>query len=476
MKRILFIFQWCICTLAYSQVSDVERLWINNGTKHSDVKVSAFYKMDSLRSDSASRMQISVAPDILAAYQEKEFKLRTGINLVLEANLKNKLSFVTNYRVGYANQVLTPYQSLLQPKPYFRTSLKNGDYIYHDLRGRISYTPNPYLEFQAGMDHIFIGEGDRSLFLGNQGVPNPFAQLRAKLWKLEYHFIQQVWREGVSKHYAPKGSATHYLSFKANKNWSVGFFESVVYGMKDTLYNRGFEAEYLNPLIFFRPQEYGLGSSDNVIIGLNTSVQWKKNMLYGQFLIDDFFLAEIRARNRWWANKYGFQLGYKTWIDKGEKHFFIRSEFNLVRPFTYSQMNRNVVYGNQGLPSAHPLGSNFIEFYQEVSFQQQDWKVQVWAQAYLKGLDSTNQNISFGGDIYQAYTLRSEDYNFTIGKGITYRALQIGTQVSRKILGDHLWLFAEPRLIISNLESQIDTRFYFTIGFHRALGADRRNF
>lgn len=476
MRKLLLIFTMLTAGLIQAQTSDVERFWIDNGLEHSDVKSHAYYLIDSLGADSSSNVNFTIAPDILAAYQQDAFKLQTGLNFVLRANLKNKLSFFSNYRAGYSNQEQTIYRSLLQPKAYFNSTLKNGNYIYHDLRGRMAYTANRYLQLQAGLDRIFIGEGDRSLLLGNQGVPNPFAQLRVRLWKLEYHFIQQVWREGRPDHYAPKGNVTHYLSFKANKKWTIGFFESVVYSMKDTLYNRGLEPEYLNPLVFFRPQEYNLGSSDNVLIGLNTSVQWRQNMLYGQLLIDDFFLAEIRARNRWWANKFGIQLGYKAWIDKGENRWFVRTEMNLVRPFTYSQLTPNIVFGNQGLTAAHPLGSNFVELYQEVSWQRQDWKVQVWAQAYLKGLDSTNQVFSFGGDIYQPYTKRPEEYNFKIGRGMTCRALQIGTQVSRKMLSDHLGVFAEPRIFISNLEGNVSTDFYFTVGFHHIIGSDRRNY
>jgi hypothetical protein len=170
-------------------------------------------------------------------------------------------------------------------------------------------------------------------------------------------------------------------------------------------------------------------------------------------------------------------LGFKTWIDKGENHFFVRSELNIVRPFTYSQVNRNAVYGNSGLTAAHPLGSNFVEFYQEVSFQRKDWKVQLWVQAYLKGLDSIKgAGASFGGDIYQSYNYRPEEYNFTIGRGITTHVLQIGTQVSKSILNQNLQLFVEPRLRIINSEGSVHNQFYFTAGIQRKLGSDRRNY
>ncbi len=459
----------------FAQIHPVESHWIQNGLGHSSFKSHAFYELDSLGKDSISSIRFDAAPDLLGAYQNHEFKVRAGADLQIKANWKQKLRLMADYRVGYTNQILLPYQSVLQSKAYLNTDLKNGQTIYHDLRGRMVYEPNKYILFQGGLDHLFIGEGDRSLLMGNQGIPSPFVSMRAKLWRLEYHFIQQVWREKKNDSFSPKGNSAHYLSYKVSKNWSFSFFESVIYDMRDTLYNRGLELEYLNPFIFFRPQEYGIGSTDNVIIGLQTSYQWRRNMLYGQVVLDEFSLVEIKARNQWWANKYGFQLGYKTSFQRNLNQYFIRSEFNLVRPFTYSQVNPNSVYGNQYLPSAHPLGAGFLEFYQEVSIKRQKWNVAVWAQLYLKGLDTLYSAISFGGDIYKPYTQRPEEYNFKIGRGITYHTIQIGIHASRTMYQN--WeLFIEPRFVFSSTEGNMQTKTNVTVGIQRRLGTDKRNY
>lgn len=475
MKAFLnIVFVVGVSTL-FAQINPVETHWIQNGLGHSSFKSHAFYEIDSLGKDSVSTFRFDAAPDVLGAYQNNQFKVRTGADLQIKANARQKLRMMASYRVGYTDQILLPYQSVLQSKAYFNTDLNNGQTLYHDLRGRMVYEPNKYIQFQGGLDHLFIGEGDRSLLMGNQGIPAPFLSMRAKLWRLEYHFIQQVWRENNKGSFSPKGNSAHYLSYKATKNWSISFFESVVYDMRDTLYDRGIELEYLNPFIFFRPQEYGIGSTDNVIIGLQTSFQWKKNMIYGQVVLDEFFLAEIKARNRWWANKYGFQLGYKTSFQRNLSEYFIRSEFNLVRPFTYSQINPNSVYGNQYLPTAHPLGAGFLEFYQEVSIKRNKWNVSAWGQLYLKGLDTLYSNVAFGGDIYKPYTQRPEEYNFKIGGGITYHAIQVGIHVSRRVFSN--WdVFVEPRFILGNTEGNILNKSALTVGIHRSIGSDRRNY
>ena len=168
-------------------------------------------------------------------------------------------------------------------------------------------------------------------------------------------------------------------------------------------------------------------------------------------------------------------MGYKTSFEKNIQAYFIRSEFNLIRPFTYSQINPNSVYGNQYLPVAHPLGAGFVEFYQEVSVRRKDWNFSVWAQVYLKGMDTIYSNIAFGGDIYKPYTQRPEEYNFNIGRGITYHALQIGLHVSKTIYQD--WeAFIEPRFIFSNTEGNQLNKTQLTVGIHRRLGSDKRNY
>lgn len=477
MKKWMFLIGLFSSTLAHTQHLEVERLWVSAPKEiHTAVKNKMFYQLDSIRSDSSSRIQVTVAPDVMFAYQHKQFKTRSGAHLIVSGNVRSKLAVMGSYRMGYVNQSLTPYVSQVQAKAFSTNELKMGDYIYHDLRGRISYTPNKVITLQAGLDHLFVGEGDRSLFVGNQGIASPFAGLKVNFWKLEYHFNQLFLRERVANHFSPKASAMHFINFKPTKRWSIGIFESVVYAMKDTLYNRGFELEYLNPLIFYRPQEYNLGSSDNVLLGVNTSYQWKKNMVYGQLVIDDFFLTEIRARSRYWASKYGVQLGFKSWIDRANDRFFVRTEMNVVRPFTYSQVNVDNVYGNQSLALAHPLGSNFIEFYQEVSWQRNNWRVESWLQVYLKGLDSAGSNLSLGGDIYVPYNNRPEEYNFTIGRGITYRAMNIGILVARTLFKNTMEVFVEPRILVQNTEGDVSSRLFFTVGIHRNLGADRRNY
>lgn len=452
--------------------------WKAGKTTQTDFKSYSYAELDTLGDSIPNQLSLSFVPDLLAAYQNKQFAIRSGAQMHVDASWK-KLHFISDFRFGYSNVERSAYTSILQAKSFFRSEINSGKQeVYNDIRGRISYSPNKYFRFQTGIDHHFLGEGDRSLLSGNQGVPNPFASIRVKFWQFEYQLIQNIWKERIDRRNSPKGNVMHYIGFKANKRFSIGLFETVVYNMKDTLYNRGLEVEYLNPILFYRPQEYSLGSSDNVMLGLNSSYKWKKNTLYCQFILDDFLLGEIRARNRWWANKYGVQLGYKASKTKGNKTIFTRSEFNLVRPFTYSQVRPGDVYGNVGMPVAHPSGSNFVEFYQEVSVYVDKWQAQLWIQAQLKGNDTLFSSLSYGGDIYKPYNNRplNEEYGYTIGRGDTYRFLQVGLHLARKVIHPDWLVFVEPRIFIQNREGTIGSDFRFTFGIQRSIGADRRNY
>jgi len=141
----------------------------------------------------------------------------------------------------------------LLPKSYITDHQSNYS-LYTDIRGRLSFSPNEIFNFQAGLDKNFIGEGNRSLFLSDYGKAYPFGMIRAKFWRLEYSMIYQFYREETSKGWLNKNGATHYISFNAAKWLNIGVFETVVFLPKDTMLNRGYDAENLNPVVLYSPQ------------------------------------------------------------------------------------------------------------------------------------------------------------------------------------------------------------------------------
>jgi hypothetical protein len=302
----------------------------------------------------------------------------------------------------------------LLPKSYL-TEKQSNYTLYTDIRGRVSFSPNEIFNFQAGLDKNFIGEGNRSLFLSDYGKAYPFGMIRTKFWRLEYSVIYQFYREQTSKGRLNKNGATHYISFNAAKWLNIGIFETVIFLPKDTMLNRGYDAEYLNPVVFYRPQEYSMGSSDNVLLGASFKARYKDHTLYGQFILDEFFLTEIKAKSGWWANKYGGQLGIKGRFIKHGIPLFYRVEYNALRPYTYAHLNSGQNYGNLGATLAHPLGANFMEILGELKAQKGKWNAKLFVSYFLQGLDKNG--FSYGGDVYQPYTNRPYEYGHYVGQG-----------------------------------------------------------
>ena len=109
--------------------------------------------------------------------------------------------------------------------------------------------------------------------------------------------------------YKQKFMAIHYLSWNVSKKLNIGFFETVIW---DNANDRGFDVNYLNPLIFYTAVEFSTGSrAGNTLLGLSLKYKHQKYFLYSQLLIDEFRISEITSTNGWWANKNGIQIGAK---------------------------------------------------------------------------------------------------------------------------------------------------------------------
>ena len=77
-----------------------------------------------------------------------------------------------------------------------------------------------------------------------------------------------------------KFGTLHFLDVQLGKRLNLGFYESVIWQGRDTLVDVGFDYNYLNPVIFFRPVEFSSGSAHNSLIGANVSYRF-----WGQKLV-----------------------------------------------------------------------------------------------------------------------------------------------------------------------------------------------
>lgn len=310
---------------------------------------------------------------------------------------------------------------------------------------RLSFTPNKFFNFQAGIDHNFIGEGERSILLGDHGTPYPFAQIRSTLWRFEFVNLYQFFREKEDGNWRTKNAASHMLNYQVTDRFQFGVFESVIFEPRDTLLKRGYEWEYLNPFLFYRPIEYSIGSQDKIIVGANVSYRFDNLMLYGQFVLDDFAIDSLRQRTRWWANKYGGQVGFKVKVDLATLQIRYQSELNVMRPFTFAHKDISTVYGHQGMPLGHPLGANFVEALARVEVRH---KSSLYANAMAMviqqgGLDPFHYN--YGQDIYHTYDEKPFESGYRIGGNGKLNRLRMSLEVGYTLYKPlQLVVFARP--------------------------------
>ncbi len=299
---------------------------------------------------------------------------------------------------------------------------------YSQATGYISFNAyKEYVDIQLGNGKLFIGDGHRSLLFSDVAYSYPFLRLNAQFGKVKY-MIQWAQHtdlnidsgtEARDGRYDEKYSVTHYLTGNISKRLSIGLFESVVWAAQDTATGyRGFDYTYLNPFVFFRPVEYSVGSPDNMTMGINAKyIVGKKSAFYGQFVLGEFKADEVFSGNQWWANKQGFQLGFKSFDVFGINKLDFETEYNQVRPYTYSHRETITNYGHYNQPLAHILGANFRESVTHLKYQYRRFIFNAEVMVAMYGKDYDDET-SYGKDIFKDNDLRPNEYGNYIGQGL----------------------------------------------------------
>jgi hypothetical protein len=444
-----------------------------NPFKNSDLAPCIRLKNTALGFNNAKQQghkSIAIIPLVDIGLQYKnDLAHRNGLGFLLEARPIKK-SYV---RIGGLVDISNT--SSLNPGSIEIANLGVSQQLWFMPITRFAYTPNKVFSFQVGYDKNFIGAGRRSLFLSDYGRPMPFGQIRAEFWNMEYSVNYQFLSENHNGQRQPKYVTSHYLSWNILPWLNFGVFEAVVFQPKDTLLNRGYDVEYLNPFVFYRPQEYSMGSSDNVIIGASLKASIKNTTVYSQVVLDEFLLSEIRARSGWWANKFGAQLGVKGKISDNLNY---RLEGNLVRPYTFSHLTPLQVYGHRGSALAHPYGSNFAEVLTELNWRKTlnaKLRLRFFASFGVRGTDIDSLN--YGSDIYESYVNRPNDFGNYIGQGTKQTFFITNTRASYPILNEgKLYAFAELQTQFITMAGFKKLSFLPMVGLRSYLWNDYRNY
>lgn len=346
---------------------------------------------------------------------------------------------------------------------------RTDSFDYPIATGHVSYSPSEHFNLQLGHGKNFIGDGYRSLFLSDNASPYPFFKLNTTFWKLKYTNTWTSLRDVRSEvtadgSFRTKYLANHYLSVNITKRLNIGLFESVIWENDN---DRGFDLNFINPVIFYRAIEFSTGSrGGNALIGLSAKYKFTNRVnAYAQLIIDEFSSSDILGGEGSYKNKTGYQLGVKYYDAFGIKNLYLQTEYNRVRPYTYSHNSVILNYGHNNQSLAHTLGSNFSEFIAIARYQKGrifgDVKVIVAKRGFE--FNTSDDSLFYGGSIYGSEDNRVSDDGNELAQGNTtdflHAELQAGYLINPatnlKIYGSVLFRDFKPTVDTEvNFENQ----------------------
>jgi len=348
--------------------------------------------------------------------------------------IKDKFTFYTsfyenqgvfaNYLDEYiASTGIVPGQSYSK-KPENKTK----DWMY--ATASLTYDFSPYFQLTAAFDKNHIGDGYRSVLLSDFSSNYTHLKFTGEIGNVQYTSIWAYMNDPMNPRLDSldsggrfgdgiKYGAFQYIDYNATDRLSVGFFQSVVWANRNQAGHRGFDFNYLNPGVLYRPVENNNRTSpDKMFLGLNAKYKVLNNAtVYGQFLLGEFTAKEFFAGNDYAHNKWGAQLGLRGFDLFGVKKLNYLTEYNFVRPYTYQHFVSISNYSNNGEPLAHPRGANFREVIGLVNYS---WKRFDFAGKGMYSVFGTDPDATtnMGGDIFQSYSSIPEMYGNKIGQGV----------------------------------------------------------
>ena len=337
---------------------------------------------------------------------------------IVEGDLGGKISFFSSFN---ENQSIFPNyidaqirDNRVVPGQGYARDFKQIGFDYAMSSGYVSYRANKMFVVQFGHGKHFIGDGYRSLLLSDNSFNYPYLRLQTTFWKVQYTNLYMEFQDinyflnnGLDNYdqmgYAKKYMSAHYLSLNVTKKLNISLFESIIWRMNHAPGANGFDINYLNPITMLRPIEFSVNSPDNVLIGLNTKYKLPfSSYFYGQLVLDEFSLIDLKQNDGFWANKFGYQLGYKIFNLFGIENLTMQTEYNLVRPYTYAHSNPQQNHAHYNQPLAHPLGANFSEFLFIANYKYKKWQFDGKLIFAKFGAQVIGDATSYGSDLYES--------------------------------------------------------------------------
>lgn len=131
------------------------------------------------------------------------------------------------------------------------------------------------------------------------------------------------------------------------KNFSLGFSESI-------LFSGNLEPLYLNFLLPYYLEQWGLGRDDNITWLFDLRADVFNTVFYAELLVDDYMYE-----NDPYPDKLAYQAGAKSLL---RSWLLIKFDYAFVDKWVYTHEAISNVYENRGYPIGFPLGNDCDRF------------------------------------------------------------------------------------------------------------------
>ncbi|MBS1746352.1 MAG: hypothetical protein JST21_09315 [Bacteroidetes bacterium] len=386
----------------------------------------------------------------------------------LSGNIGNKFYFQTDlYETqgsfpAYTDSLIRKTGAITFQSRY--KNLKSRGYDWTYSTARLVYTPNKHLLFNLGYGTNFIGDGYRSLLLGDYNTPYPYFRTAINFGNFQYsvmyaQYITDFNAYTYAEGYPRKWGQTYLLDWHATKQFNIGIFNSVISSIENSDHKRDFGFTHFSPIIFLHASKSPSGLSNNDIYGLNLKYSIFPSLTaYGQFMLDN-------AGSNDWQKRYGFQLGVRSGDLFRVKNLNAQLEFNTVRPYSYAADTLTTAYTHNNQSLAHPMGANFKEGLFVADYSIDRWYFRIESIVARYGVDSSKTD-DYGMDVTKPLFMHSVTDNVTTGQGLRTKMFYGDARVAyvfNKKTNMRLEAGATFRKEKNSLNSYTDTYFYFGV-------------
>ena len=417
-----------------------------SNTKISLLKRKLFHQSLIIINDTSEKFHLTIDPlfnielgkDLQDSSNEKLYKNTRG--LLVRGDIGNNFSFESSFYenqatfVEYIDNFNDTYKVVPGQGRWKR--FKTTGYDYAMASGYFSYSPNKHFNFQAGHGKHFIGDGYRSLLLSDNTFNYPYARITSTFGKFQYTNLYTMFMNlnyggvltpaYIEPLFQKKAASFQLLSWNANKRIQLGLFQAMIWQASDNKNKQHLNINYFNPLIGVNALNYGLNSTNNVLLGSTIKLKINSSIsLYGQYILDNY------GSNGSINNKSGFQVGLKTFDLFKIKNLHFQAEYNQVRPYAYAHKKTDQNYSHYNQALAHPLGANFKESLAFLNYRIGDFFTELKFNYAIIGADSVGKN--YGNNIFKSDNNSFYGVNSTnneqgqgINRTLMYRDFKVG--------------------------------------------------